>query len=68
MMMWWWSAKRQTARGVAMAEQLRRPGRHGHQYAQMNGIEATAHITRTYPEIQVIGLSVNASGNNVRPC
>jgi CheY-like chemotaxis protein/anti-sigma regulatory factor (Ser/Thr protein kinase) len=33
---------------------------------KMNGIEATAHITRTYPEIQVIGLSVNASGNNVQ--
>jgi DNA-binding response OmpR family regulator/two-component sensor histidine kinase len=33
---------------------------------KMSGIEATAHITRTYPEIQVIGLSVNASGNNVQ--
>jgi len=33
---------------------------------KMNGIEATAHISRTYPEIQVIGLSVNASGNNVQ--
>jgi len=33
---------------------------------KMNGIEATAYITRTYPEIQVIGLSVNASGNNVQ--
>ncbi len=52
---------------VALVEQLRpalvvmdinMPG--------MNGIEATAHITRTYPEIQVIGLSVNATGNNVQ--
>jgi CheY-like chemotaxis protein/anti-sigma regulatory factor (Ser/Thr protein kinase) len=33
---------------------------------KMNGIEATAHISKTYPEIQVIGLSVNASGNNVQ--
>jgi len=33
---------------------------------KMNGIEATAHISRTYPEIQVIGLSVNASGNNIQ--
>jgi CheY-like chemotaxis protein len=33
---------------------------------KMSGIEATAHITRTFPEIQVIGLSVNASGNNVQ--
>jgi signal transduction histidine kinase/ActR/RegA family two-component response regulator len=32
----------------------------------MNGIEATAHISRTYPEILVIGLSVNATGNNVQ--
>ena len=32
----------------------------------MNGIEATSHITRTYPEIPVIGLSVNATGNNVQ--
>jgi PAS domain S-box-containing protein len=32
----------------------------------LNGIEATAYITRTYPEIHVIGLSVNASGNNVQ--
>jgi DNA-binding NarL/FixJ family response regulator len=33
---------------------------------KMNGIEATAHMTRTYPEIPVIGLSVNATGNNVQ--
>jgi CheY-like chemotaxis protein len=33
---------------------------------KMNGIEATAHITKTYADIQVIGLSVNASGNNVQ--
>ena len=33
---------------------------------KMNGIEATAHITRTYPDILVIGLSVNASANNVQ--
>ncbi|HKY72793.1 MAG TPA: response regulator [Nitrospira sp.] len=32
----------------------------------MNGIEATAHISRTYPEVLVIGLSVNATGNNVQ--
>ena len=31
----------------------------------MNGIEATAHITKTFPEVAVIGLSVNATGNNV---
>jgi CheY-like chemotaxis protein/anti-sigma regulatory factor (Ser/Thr protein kinase) len=33
---------------------------------KMSGIEATAHISRTYPEIPVIGLSVNATGNNVQ--
>ncbi|HKT33910.1 MAG TPA: response regulator, partial [Nitrospira sp.] len=33
---------------------------------KMNGIEATARITNTYPEIVVIGLSVNASSNNVQ--
>jgi CheY-like chemotaxis protein len=33
---------------------------------KMTGIEATAHLTRTYPEIPVIGLSVNATGNNVQ--
>jgi CheY-like chemotaxis protein/anti-sigma regulatory factor (Ser/Thr protein kinase) len=33
---------------------------------RMNGIEATAQMTRTYPEIPVIGLSVNATGNNVQ--
>jgi CheY-like chemotaxis protein len=33
---------------------------------RVNGIEATAHITRMYPEIHVIGLSVNADGNNVQ--
>ena len=32
----------------------------------MNGIEATSHIARTYPDIPVIGLSVNATGNNVQ--
>jgi CheY-like chemotaxis protein len=32
----------------------------------MNGIEATAHITKIYPETLVIGLSVNATGNNVQ--
>jgi CheY-like chemotaxis protein len=32
---------------------------------KLNGIEATAYITRMHPEIHVIGLSVNASGNNV---
>jgi PAS domain S-box-containing protein len=32
----------------------------------MNGIEATAHISRTYPEVLVIGLSVNATGTNVQ--
>jgi PAS domain S-box-containing protein len=32
----------------------------------MNGIEATSHIARMYPEIPVIGLSVNATGNNVQ--
>ena len=33
---------------------------------KMTGIEATAQLTRTYPEIPVIGLSVNATGNNVQ--
>jgi CheY-like chemotaxis protein/anti-sigma regulatory factor (Ser/Thr protein kinase) len=33
---------------------------------KMNGIEATAQMTRTYPDIPVIGLSVNATGNNVQ--
>ena len=32
----------------------------------MNGIDATARITKTYPDIPVIGLSVNATGNNVQ--
>lgn len=31
----------------------------------MNGIEATAQITRRWPQIRVIGLSVNASDHNV---
>jgi signal transduction histidine kinase len=31
----------------------------------MSGIEATVHISRAYPEVLVIGLSVNATGNNV---
>jgi CheY-like chemotaxis protein/two-component sensor histidine kinase len=31
---------------------------------KLNGIEATAYMTRMYPEIYVIGLSVNASENN----
>jgi signal transduction histidine kinase/CheY-like chemotaxis protein len=30
----------------------------------MNGIEATARLTARYPEIHVIGLSVNAGGEN----
>lgn len=30
----------------------------------MNGIEATAQITRRWPQIRVIGLSVNASDEN----
>jgi PAS domain S-box-containing protein len=33
---------------------------------RMNGIEATSYIARTYPDIPVIGLSVNATGNNVQ--
>ena len=32
----------------------------------MNGIDATAFITRTFPEVAVIGLSVNATGSNVQ--
>lgn len=31
---------------------------------RMNGIEATAEITRAYPDTIVIGLSVNADTNN----
>jgi DNA-binding NarL/FixJ family response regulator len=31
---------------------------------KMDGIEATAHIMRRYPETVVIGLSVNAAGEN----
>lgn len=30
----------------------------------MNGIEATAQITQRYPETRVIGISVNAAGEN----
>jgi DNA-binding NarL/FixJ family response regulator len=32
----------------------------------MNGIDATEQITKTYPDILVIGLSVNATDNNVQ--
>lgn len=31
---------------------------------RMNGIEATTHITTEYPQTMIIGLSVNAAGEN----
>ena len=31
---------------------------------RMNGIKATAHITSEYPQTKIIGLSVNAAGEN----
>ncbi|MDN5941792.1 MAG: response regulator, partial [Nitrospira sp.] len=33
---------------------------------KMNGIDATAHIKARHPEVIVIGLSVNARGENER--